>query len=225
MWRLSNSEHLENVHTNVSEPAVKNYLDSCDLLLQYVKYSMNCVNSTSAENDLDWFADISWKYFLIGKLDLEDVQSLWNFLKNNMMTSSNGNKKFRVTGPLCGEFTSHRWIPFTKDSEAELWCFLWSAPEQTVVQTIETPVIWNAIAMFECISVTYANAYGAWLISTGQWSCNNCIEVRLTVEKYPFQCYKDSMWIPPILPIKIMIRKKNQSDRFHIRPKCIPVRD
>ena len=27
-----------------------------------------------------------------------------------MMTSSNG-KFFRVTGPLCGEFTGHRWIP------------------------------------------------------------------------------------------------------------------
>ena len=30
-----------------------------------------------------------------------------------MMTSSNGNI-FRVTGPLCGEFTGHRWIPSTK---------------------------------------------------------------------------------------------------------------
>ena len=29
------------------------------------------------------------------------------------MTSSNGNI-FRVTGPLCGEFTGHRWIPRTK---------------------------------------------------------------------------------------------------------------
>ena len=37
-----------------------------------------------------------------------------------MMTSSNGNI-FRVTGPLCGEFTSHRWIPHTKASDAELW--------------------------------------------------------------------------------------------------------
>ena len=44
------------------------------------------------------------------------------------MTSSNGNI-FRVTGPLCGEFTGHRWIPRTKASDAELWCFLWSAPE------------------------------------------------------------------------------------------------
>ena len=46
----------------------------------------------------------------------------------HMMTSSNGNT-FRATGPLCGEFTGHRWIPRTKASDAELWCFLWSAPE------------------------------------------------------------------------------------------------
>ena len=39
-----------------------------------------------------------------------------------MMTSSNGNI-FRVTGHLCGEFTGDRWIPRTKASEAELWCF------------------------------------------------------------------------------------------------------
>ena len=39
-----------------------------------------------------------------------------------MMTSSNGNF-FRVTGFLCGEFTGHRWIPRTKASDAELWCF------------------------------------------------------------------------------------------------------
>ena len=45
----------------------------------------------------------------------------------SMMTSSNGNI-FRGTGPLCGEFTGHRWIPLTKASEAGLWCFLWSAP-------------------------------------------------------------------------------------------------
>ena len=46
----------------------------------------------------------------------------------HMMTSSNGNI-FRVTGPLWGEFTGHRWIPLTMASDAELWCFLWSAAE------------------------------------------------------------------------------------------------
>ena len=33
-----------------------------------------------------------------------------------MMTSLNGNI-FRVTGPLCGEFTGDRWIPRTKASD------------------------------------------------------------------------------------------------------------
>ena len=41
----------------------------------------------------------------------------------HMMMSSNGNI-FRVTGPLGGL----RWIPRTKASDAELWCFLWFAP-------------------------------------------------------------------------------------------------
>ena len=41
-----------------------------------------------------------------------------------MMTSSNGDI-FRATGPLWGEFTGHRWIPLTKASDAELWCFLY----------------------------------------------------------------------------------------------------
>ena len=42
------------------------------------------------------------------------------------MTSSNRNI-FPRYWPLCGEFTGHRWIPPTKASGAELWCFLWSA--------------------------------------------------------------------------------------------------
>ena len=53
------------------------------------------------------------------------------------MTSSNGNF-FRVTGPLWGEFTRRRWIPLTKTSDTELWCFLWSALGQTFDQTLET---------------------------------------------------------------------------------------
>ena len=63
----------------------------------------------------------------------------------HMMTSSNGHI-FRDTGPLCGESTGYQWIPLTKPSEEELWCFLWSTSEQMVEYTIERPVIWNAIA-------------------------------------------------------------------------------
>ena len=42
-----------------------------------------------------------------------------------MKTSSNGNI-FHATGPLCGEFNGHRWIPLIKTSDAELWSFIGS---------------------------------------------------------------------------------------------------
>ena len=72
----------------------------------------------------------------------DTVLTLWAFidvylhqrifsLYKVMMRSSNGNI-FRVTGHLCGEFTGPRWIPLTKASDAELWCFLWSASEWKV---------------------------------------------------------------------------------------------
>ena len=74
-----------------------------------------------------------------------DVTGMWNAIHvlSSFMTSSSGNL-FRVSGPLQGE---DGWIPLTKANDADLWCFLWSAPEQTVEQTIETPVIWDAIAL------------------------------------------------------------------------------
>ena len=54
------------------------------------------------------------------------------FQKTNFVTDHddviNGNI-IRVTGPLCGEFIGHGWIPRTKASDAELSCFLWSASE------------------------------------------------------------------------------------------------
>ena len=41
-----------------------------------------------------------------------------------MMTSSIGNI-LHVTGPLCREFIGHQWIPLTKASDVELWCFFY----------------------------------------------------------------------------------------------------
>ena len=58
-------------------------------------------------------------------------------MKIDMITSSNGNIS-RGTGLFCGKFTGHRCIPRTKASDAELWYFLWSAPEPTVEQMMET---------------------------------------------------------------------------------------
>ena len=60
-----------------------------------------------------------------------------------LMTSSNGSI-FRVTGPLWGEFTGGWWIPLTKASDAQLWCFLWYTfdkrlRKQSKRQWFETP--------------------------------------------------------------------------------------
>ena len=61
--------------------------------------------------------------------------SLWIYnihkVLNIMMTLSYWNI-FRVTGPL--------W-------EKPLGCFLWSVPEQTVVQTVKTLLIWDVVTL------------------------------------------------------------------------------
>ena len=38
-------------------------------------------------------------------------------------------KHFPLNWPLIQKYNGLRWIPLTKASDAELWCFLWSAPE------------------------------------------------------------------------------------------------
>ena len=50
-------------------------------------------------------------------------------------------KHFCITGPLWGESTSHGGFLLRKASDVELWCFLWSAPEQMLQPTLKTPGI------------------------------------------------------------------------------------
>ena len=63
--------------------------------------------------------------------------------KTIMMTSSN--EKFSALLALCEGNPPVTVDSLTKACDSELWCFLWSAPKQTAEQTIETPVIWDAI--------------------------------------------------------------------------------
>ena len=72
----------------------------------------------------------SWSYRHINQWWPDVIRTPMFKFNWNLMTSSNGNK-FRTTGHLCGEFTGHRWIPRTKVSDAEHWCFIWSVPEYT----------------------------------------------------------------------------------------------
>ena len=75
----------------------------------------------------------SYKVVLVSFEQFFNKLDLTKFLVNG--DSSNGNI-FRVTG-----------LPLTKASDKELRWFLWSAPEQTVEQTIETPVIWDPMVL------------------------------------------------------------------------------
>ena len=71
---------------------------------------------------------------------LRTFQMLYSWWRHQM-------EKIRVTCPFWGESTGHRWINLAKAIDAELWYFLWSVPEQTGEQTVETPVIWDAIVV------------------------------------------------------------------------------
>ena len=100
-----------------------------------------------AENIVAQWQHVTWYFFvIIGAV--EGLSPLWSQritrYYTDKMTSSNGNI-FRVTGHLCGKFTGHRLIPRTKASDAEIWCFLWSAPVLTVWVNNSELVIWDAI--------------------------------------------------------------------------------
>ena len=68
------------------------------------------------------------EYMLCDRLGSSECISYEKPCSLMMMMSSNGNI-FHVTGPLCWEFTGHRWIPHTMASDAKLGCFLWPARE------------------------------------------------------------------------------------------------
>ena len=143
-----------------------------------IKKCIEAINYTGLFNNQFYCWHIS-----LGKCN--NTTNKWIFSKN-MMKSSYDNI-FRVTGPLCGEFTGQWWIPFTKASDAELWCFLWSAPEQTVERN-ETPVIWDAIALI--MSSLYLNdikfmrfvgALSSWMGRTGYYLAGHTRKEKVAV--------------------------------------------
>ena len=110
-----------------------------------------------------------------------------------MMTSSNGNV-FRVTGPLFGEFTGHRWIPRTKASDAELWYFVWPAPwingwvnNREAGDLRRQRAHYDVIVMFSPVKT--------WLIK----QCNHYLDYRyvpkvfVALPEYPYKQYASDM--------------------------------
>ena len=109
-----------NFHKNVNQITLK--MDENNFwkpnIAKYVVF--RCKNHLHSEHQWSTPIKLHWS-----------IAALSTFLilvRCSIMTPSNGNF-FRVPGHLCGEYTSHRWIPHTKASEVELRYFLWSAPE------------------------------------------------------------------------------------------------
>ena len=113
LWNIAMSD----VHSNIKTPFYRytkfRYIDKFHSLTFTIGIPI-------PERSLYWSRPLASKR--------RRLSSPHNVVNGHMMTSSNGNI-FRVTGHLCGEFTGPRWIPRTKASDAELWCFLWSASE------------------------------------------------------------------------------------------------
>ena len=99
------------------------------------------------------------------------------------MTSSNGNI-FRVTGPLCGEFTGDLWIPLTKASDAELWCFLSSAPEQRLRKQWRRRWFETHRAHYDItvMLLVFMLRKARHLLHAGQW----CIETEMSSFEWKF---------------------------------------
>ena len=94
----------------------------------FYKYFVNKLACTLASQQKLERENYKWLRIHIDDISSSDMVSTLRRKTLTMMTSSNGSI-FRVTGPLCGEFTGDRWISLTKASDAELWCVLWSVPE------------------------------------------------------------------------------------------------
>ena len=78
--------------------------------------------------------------------------------------------------PVTGGF------PSPKASDAELWCFLWYAPEQTVERTIETPGIWDAIALIMTSPAPWHNRKNANKMESAPWDSHTAyISNQLTI--------------------------------------------
>ena len=104
--------------TGITKHAIKS-LSIFDLLKQL---PMNILLCRSANCRGAQHRNISHAWFESSANGKHNINSsLETMIMKIMMMSSNGSI-FRVTGPLCGEFTGYRWIPCTKGSDAQLWC-------------------------------------------------------------------------------------------------------
>ena len=68
-----------------------------------------------------------WKWYFITTKQTRVV--CFHYVQSRWLRQT---ETFSLSLALCGYLPSHRWSPHTKASDAELWCFHWSEPEQRI---------------------------------------------------------------------------------------------
>ena len=126
IWYDVSSTILLNIRNSSETPCLIKILACPELISQLPIVLKVCSGHDSDTTVVNVNVCNDWTKATVGI----DEQVLQN-LDQVMMSSSNGNI-FRVTGPFWVQSTGHQGIFLSKACEAELWCFLWSAPEQTV---------------------------------------------------------------------------------------------
>ena len=122
-----------------------NWLTTCPLIRPFPQRAHDAIITLSwCQNDVTTSFDVMMTLFLCRVSGEDPVR-----VENTTACQRHQLETFSVLLVLCEgkPRTSHRWTSLTKASGAELWCFLWPAPEQTVEQTIETLMNWYAIAL------------------------------------------------------------------------------
>ena len=87
---------------------------------------------------LCWVCLRKWKYLLAADISPPHRNAAVSCNSFSWKTRSNLTYIFNTMAAdalVVLQISSHRWIPLTKASDMELWCFLRSTPEQTVEQT------------------------------------------------------------------------------------------
>ena len=140
----------------------------CDILYRY----MPKMYSNTSQELFPWFTLFYVLMVLVGDWYYHSRLLKWHC---NMMTSSNGNL-FRVTGLLYGIFTGHPWLPLTKASDAELWCFFYLSPnkrldKQSRHRWFETPLssLWRHSNenTFDAVDILYSTCHKSIASITG----------------------------------------------------------
>ena len=115
---------------------------------------------------------------------------------------------------LCGEFIVHRWIPRTKASDAELWCFPSSLPEKKKLSKqasgwwFETPshLLWHHCNQIRLTKGTQASIYPRGTRTTFQyltsrfwhhiyWHVGNYVVYYTKVYKRAVKHHRQNVWL------------------------------